>query len=129
MTLRNEVLSFIQHWHQRSQLPVDKLLSWLGIKRGRYQEWVKCKDTPNTHSAQVPKENWILPEERLVVIDYAKTHIGAGYRRMTYLMLDENVAAISPSSTYRILKEAGLLESWAKRSSKGTGFEHPIVPH
>jgi len=45
-------------------------------------------------------------------------------------MLDRDVVAVSPSSTYRVLKAAGLIEAWnTKPSKKGTGFEQPLRPH
>lgn len=53
-----------------------------------------------------------------------------GYRRLTYMMLDENVVAVSPASTYRILKREGLLASvWHHQMTKGSGFQQPIAPH
>lgn len=46
------------------------------------------------------------------------------------MMLDENVAAVSPSSVYRILSEAGRLDRSPKgNSSKGTGIVEPLKPH
>ena len=46
------------------------------------------------------------------------------------MMLDRDIVAVSPSSTYRVLKGAGLLESWKpKPSLKGTGFVQPLAPH
>ena len=46
-------------------------------------------------------------------------------------MLDLNIAAVHPSSVYRILKKAGLLNKWntSKRNLKGTGFKQPDYPH
>jgi len=129
MQLRNQVLSFIKHWNRRSKVPVHRLIDWLGIKRGRYYEWEKRKDQPKKHNAPLPKSHWLLESERLAIVNYAKGHLQAGYRRMTYLMLDEDVVAVSPSTTYRVLKEAGMIQPWSKRSSKGTGFEQPIAPH
>ena len=39
------------------------------------------------------------------------------------MMLDRDIVAVSPSSTYRVLKGAGLLDCWKpKPSFKGTGF-------
>ena len=47
------------------------------------------------------------------------------------MMIDANIAAVSPSTTYRILKSAGLLNRWnkVKKSSKGNGFLQPTNPH
>ncbi len=46
------------------------------------------------------------------------------------MMLDADVVACSPSSVYRVLSQAGLLERHsAKPSSKGKGFAQPLKPH
>ena len=53
-----------------------------------------------------------------------------GYRRLTFMMLDADVVAVSPASVWRVLKQAGLLSRWKGKSSrKGTGFEQPLEPH
>ena len=53
-----------------------------------------------------------------------------GYRRCTYMMIDQNIVAVSPSSVYRVLAKAGLIRHWAKeKSKKGEGFEQPLAPH
>jgi transposase InsO family protein len=46
------------------------------------------------------------------------------------MMLDADVVAVSPSSVYRVLKQAGRLGGWNRKPSrKGTGFEHPLQAH
>lgn len=46
------------------------------------------------------------------------------------MMLDQNIVAVSPSSTWRVLTKAGLLQKWNKKTSlKGTGFVQPLRPH
>jgi transposase InsO family protein len=53
-----------------------------------------------------------------------------GYRRLAFMMLDQDVVAVSPSSVYRVLARAGRLERWNRRpSKKGTGFVQPLRPH
>src|SRR5262249_55488027 len=53
-----------------------------------------------------------------------------GYRRLTFLMLGAAVVAASPSSVYRVLKAAGVLERHnVEPSKKGTGFVQPLSPH
>ena len=49
---------------------------------------------------------------------------------MTFMMLDEDIVAVSPASVYRVLSAAGLLDRWnQKPSKKGTGFEQPLRAH
>lgn len=46
------------------------------------------------------------------------------------MMLDQDIVAISPTSTWRVLSKAGLLQKWnPKKSLKGTGFVQPLKPH
>ena len=53
-----------------------------------------------------------------------------GYRRLTFMMLDADIVAVSPASVWRVLSRAGLMRKWSgKPSKKGTGFEQPPQPH
>ena len=64
------------------------------------------------------------------IIDFHRKNPLEGYRRLTFMMLDGDVMAVSPASGWRVLKRAGLLSRWkAKPSRKGTGFEQPLQPH
>lgn len=56
---------------------------------------------------------------------------GDGYRRLCYRMIDENVVYASPSSVYRVLKEANLLNKFkpCKESKKGRGYVQPTRVH
>jgi transposase InsO family protein len=46
------------------------------------------------------------------------------------MMLDADVVAVSPATTYRVLRAAGRLNRWNKKpSKKGTGFVQPLAPH
>lgn len=46
------------------------------------------------------------------------------------MMLDRDVVAVSPSSVYRVLRDAGRLKCWnATPSKKGTGFVQPLAAH
>ena len=64
-----------------------------------------------------------------MIIDFHHQFPLEGYRRLTFMMLDRDIVAVSPSSTYRVLKGAGLLDCWKpKPSLKGTGFVQ-LSPH
>ena len=46
------------------------------------------------------------------------------------MMLDQDIVSVTPSTTYRVLKEFGCLSSWnTKSSAKGKGFVQPLKPH
>ena len=50
-----------------------------------------------------------------------------GYVRLTWMMIDRNIAFLSPSSVYRILVNAALNNKWTKPAGepKKTGFDQP----
>lgn len=71
-------------------------------------------------------EKW----EKQAIIDFYRRHPLEGYRRLTYMMLDADVVAVSPTSVWRVLNRAGLLSKWSRRPSpKGRGFEGPSKAH
>jgi putative transposase len=128
--VRDEIVAYITHWSARAELPVRQLLRWLKLLPGRFYEWRKRYQQVNQHNALQPKQHWLLAWEKAAIIDYAQKHPDDGYRRLTYMMLDADVVAVSPSSVYRVLKTANLLlAKESKPSKKGTGFEQPTRPH
>lgn len=65
--------------------------------------------TPKPDRPRRTRLNAITKEEKQKVIDYALTHTELNHRELTFRMIDENIAFMSTSSVYRILKENKLL--------------------
>lgn len=66
----------------------------------------------------------ITEEEKQSVINYALNHTGYNHREMSYRMIDENVAYMSSSSVYRILRENNLIFRKGKRSKPNKWDPH-----
>ena len=90
------------------------LIEQIGIGKSKYYSWLWRSGYPNRHNGQIPRYFWLLPWEREAILDYCITKLEEGYRRLTYMMLDENIVAVSPSTTYRVLKGAGWLRRWSR---------------
>jgi transposase InsO family protein len=70
------------------------------------------------------------PAEKQAILDFHDRYPLEGYRRLTFMILDADSAACSPSSVYRVLKDAGVLQRHnPKPSAKGKGFVQPLQPH
>jgi len=97
----------------------------------KFQDWQKRYGKPNCHNGQNPRNWWIMDCEKAAIVAYCRERTNEGYRRLTYKMLDEDIAAVSPATVYRILKANDLLCRWnnKKPSSKGNGFKQPKAPH
>jgi putative transposase len=59
-----------------------------------------------------------LAEEKRAVLEYARRHGELRHREMAWRMVDEDVVCLSPSTVYRILKEAKLVCPWRRRSKR-----------
>ena len=95
-----------------------------------FYHWKARYKQPNQHAGQMPKCHWITDSERESIIAFYREYPEEGYRRLTFMMLDADVVAVSPSTTYRVLKKAELLQKWAvSPSRKGTGFNQPDRPY
>ena len=114
----------------KTELSTTQLVSWIGIARGKYFDWRQRYGKANEHNRLVPRDHWIDEWERRAIVDYFERHPLEGYRRLTFMMLDEDVLAVSPATTYRVLSRAGCLDRWQHRpSKKGSGFVQPLEPH
>ena len=83
----------------------------------------------NEHNGWVPRDFWLETWEKEAIISFHGKNPLEGYRRLTFMMLDHDVVAVSPASVWRVLKQAGLLSRWKpKPPRKGIGFEQPLQP-
>lgn len=106
------------------------LVLWLGISLSKFYDWRKRYGKVNEHNAQVPRDHWLTDEEKQAILDYERAYPLEGYRRLAFMMLDDDVAAASPASVYRILKSADRLRRPSPSNErKGKGFHQPSRPH
>ena len=124
------MIDFVATWSEETELPATRLIGWLGLSASKYFNWKQRYGKANEHNTQVPRDHWLEAWEHEAIVDFARAHPRDGYRRLTFMMLDQDVVAVSPSSVYRVLAKAGLLKPWnATPSKKGTGFVQPLEPH
>lgn len=103
---------------------------WLGLAGSKFHSWKHRYGMANNHNGQIPRDWWIDEWEKKAIVDYHDRHPLEGYRRLTFMMLDDDIVAVSPSTTYRVLKAARRLDrKTATPSKKGTGFVQPEKPH
>ncbi|NTV53860.1 MAG: transposase family protein, partial [Syntrophaceae bacterium] len=102
----------------------------MAVSKSKFHTWINRYGKANEHNAPIPRDFWLEDWERQAVIGFYHNNPLEGYRRLTFMMLDQNIVAVSPASTWRILSQAGLLDKWNKKiSKKGTGFVQPLQPH
>lgn len=127
---RDEIVDYIGYWTERAELPAKQLLGWLELGTSKFHTWKDRYGKANEHNGRIPRDFWLEDWERQAILDYHDSHPLNGYRRLTFMMLDNDIVAVSPSSVYRVLRDAGRLDRsrWAP-SKKGSGFVQPDGPH
>lgn len=124
------MVDFVTGLAERTELPIRRLVLWLELPAGKFYAWQSRYGQANEHNGKIPRDFWLEDWEQQAIVDYHAKNPLEGYRRLTYMMLDADVVAVSPSTTYRVLRSAGLLDRWNRKPSrKGTGFHQPEAPH
>lgn len=124
------MVDYVRKWSDKTQIAAANMVNWIGIARSKFYDWQFRYGKVNEHNAWIPRDFWLTDREKRAIIDYYNGNSLEGYRRLAYMMMDENIVAVSPSSVYRVLSDAGVLNKWNRTiSKKGTGFQQPLKPH
>lgn len=127
---RDQVVDFVRGWSQKTEIGTGRFVGWLGVTGSKFYSWRERYGRVNEHNGWIPRDFWLEQWEKQAILDFHRNHPLEGYRRLTFMMLDRDVVAVSPASVWRVLSQAGLLRKWnGQPSRKGTGFEPPPGPH
>lgn len=128
--IRDQVMDFIRDWNKRTGIALGAFIIWLGIPSSKFYSWEKRYGKVNEHNASIPRDYWLEDWERQEIIRFYLENPLEGYRRLAFIMLDQDQVAVSPSSVYRVLSQAGYLRKWKRVNPlKGKGFIGPSYAH
>src|SRR5262249_53173447 len=126
----DQLVDFVNRWSSKTGIAVLSFLLWIGLAPSKWHNWKGRYGKANEHNAWVPRDHWVDEAEKQAIVAFHERHPLEGYRRLTFMMLEADVVAASPSSVYRLLKAAGVLERHnVQPSVKGKGFVQPLRPH
>ncbi len=125
------MVDYVHYWSRRTGIGYRRIVQWIGIPRSKFYQWQDRYGKVNAHNGWIPRDFWLRDWEKQAILEFWNTHSREGYRRMTYMMLDADTVAVSPSTVYRVLQDAGVLRRWSPNTKgrKGRGFQQPIGPH
>jgi len=128
--VRDQIVDFVRRWAEKAGIGAGRFIEWLSIQASKFYDWRERYGQTNEHNGWVPRDFWLEQWEKEAIVDFHLKNPLEGYRRLTFMMLDQDAVAVSPSSVWRVLGQAGLLSKWkGKPSKKGTGFEQPLQAH
>jgi putative transposase len=117
----------------RLRIGIDGVLELYGLHRSTYYGWFDDHGQlkpPNPR--KYTNDRRVLDAEVEDVVAYRHLHKEEGYRKLTWMMIDEGIACLSESAVYQILSARGLLYGWARTDFGETKKEYqhkPKYPH
>lgn len=124
------MVDYVHKWTEKAELSQKQLLVWIGLWSGTFCKWKRHYGKVFEHNGWIPRDHWLEDWEKQAIIKFHFDNPLNGYRRLAYMMLDQNVVAVSPASVYRVLHNAGLLNRKNNtQSKKGSGFHQPQKAH
>lgn len=129
MELQEEVIAVVQETRQRSGWPARRTLKVLDVTPASYYRWRRGRPKTGVRAGSGPRSSLfeLLESERQAIREYALKHPEIRHRELAWRMLDDGAGAVSASSVYRVLKEAGLVCRW-KPKAKRTSPNRPPAP-
>ena len=106
---------------RRSGWPARRTLEALGVSPTSYYRWHRATAWARDGTSAAPRPAppyETLPEEKAAVRAYALKHPEVRHRELAWRMVDADVAYLSPSTVYRILKAENLVCPWRRRSKR-----------
>src|SRR5581483_11169330 len=127
---RDQIVDFVRRWSEKTEIGAGRFIEWLAITGSKFYDWRERYGKVNEHNGWVPRDFWLEEWEKQAIVAFHLKNPLEAYRRLTFMMLDADIVAVSPASVWRVLSRAGLLRKWnQKPSKKGTGFEQPPQSH
>jgi transposase InsO family protein len=106
------------------------LLMYAGISQRTWREWQHRRGVETKHNNNIPKSYYLTPGEERAIIAYIIENSLKGYRVLCYEMIDKNIAFVSPTSVYNVIKRHNLGKKWVEaQEMKKHGFDQPKTIH
>jgi putative transposase len=60
-------VDFVRDLSERTEITQNRIVTWIGISRGKFFDWKQRYGKANEHNAQVPRDHWLTDEVRISV--------------------------------------------------------------
>ncbi len=111
----------MRRWSEATEIGAARFVRWLSVTSSKFYQWRQRYGQANEHNGWVPRDFWLEDGAKQAILDFHLQYPLEGYRRLTFMMLDRSIVAVSPASVWRVLHQAGRLSRWnGKPSKKGT---------
>ena len=57
-------------WSNKTEIAIEHFIEWIEIARGKFFDWCKRYGKANEHNALIPRDHWLLDEEKRAIIEF-----------------------------------------------------------
>ena len=94
--MRDQVVDFMNRWADKTEIAVGRLVAWAGLARSKFFDWKDRYGKVNEHNVWIPRDHWLEDSEKKAIIAFHQQNPLEGYRRLTFMMLDQDIVAVKP---------------------------------
>ena len=76
--VRDSIVDYVARWSERTEIPVQRFVSWLGVAASKFYDWRTRYGLANEHNALVPRDWWLEAWEKQAILDYYAGHLQEG---------------------------------------------------
>ena len=100
-------MDFVRRWSEKTEIGARRFIGWLDITASKFYDWRERYGKVNEHNGWVPRDFWLEEWEKQAIIGF--------HLKNPFMMLDADIVAVSPSSVWRVLSQAGRRSGTASR--------------
>ncbi len=111
-TAKQLLLDAVRRAQTAGDVSVRDALQHLGIGHTTYYRWTAREEAGRLVDDPTRRARFSIPPtpaERAAVREFARAHPLMGYKRLTWDMIDRDIAYLRPSQVYQVLQSANLL--------------------
>jgi len=109
---------------ERAGYSVSRVLSMLGISRSWYYSQMDFSPILDGRFNPLVIRN----DDEWIVMGFKNEHPAMSFREIAYTLIDQDIAYLSPSTVYRILKRHNLITPWKHPVWESTCPDHARSP-
>jgi hypothetical protein len=66
--IRDAVVDFTRSWSNKTEIPLNRFVGWLDIRKSKFYKWIERYGKVNEHNASIPRDFWLEEWEREAII-------------------------------------------------------------
>ena len=101
--MRDQIVDFVRRWSEKTEIGAGRFIVWLGVTASKFYDWRRAL-RQGQRAQRLGSPGFLaggLGEAG--DHDFHLKNPLEGYRRLTFMMLDADIVAVSPASVWRVL--------------------------